>query len=79
MKSEFKVGQKVWYVPFRLNKRYDGEEVTITKVGREWAHFGNKQRFSLEPSHLNGSHPMGDIAGYTDNGSVWPSRAAYTV
>lgn len=63
----FEVGQKLWFVSSHTRgKEY---EVTVSKVGRVWAHLGN--RFRCDASGRV------DGGNYSSPGHCYVSREAY--
>jgi len=55
------VGQKLWWMP--SNIREFGCEVTVTKVGRKWAHLDNFERI--------------DTKTLVSDGVAWPNGRCY--
>lgn len=77
--TKLQVGQKLWYVPARLNSREvrDGYEVTVAKVGRKWADVERDGRWSTKRIDIESLYADG--RGYSSPGRCYISREHYEV
>lgn len=65
------VGQKLWLVYTQRNRRDDGREVEVTKVGRKWADLSyGHNRLNIETLAL-------DAGGYVSPGRCYLSEQEY--
>jgi len=68
--SEYKVGQKLWYVPSD-SRRGPGREVTISAIGRKWAVLDNGvYRFDINTGRVDGGQ-------YSSPGVVYKDEQTY--
>ena len=49
-KHALNVGQELWYVPGDCPK--NARSVTVTAVGRKWAHLSTDERLNIETMHV---------------------------
>lgn len=62
-------GQTLWWTGARRDNR-GPEDVTVTKVGRKWAHLSNGYRIDIGTLSADG-------AGYSSPGQCWNSEGEW--